>query len=232
MRVLRRRLATCGTAVLLSLVALFVAGQIGLSEAAAAGTQANLLTDGGFEAGGLGWQTFPVGGGIVNIANYTGTGAHDGTHYEESNTSVDGGSIFQDVPVSMSQGQSATLSIWARLAPGTANTGQTANLCLWALTASPIAACQHTTLTSTWQQLQATATMPATTGTLRAQVYMSGRGNIDFDGAGLGAPQTADEFYPPQAATAPKVTGSTSVGSSLACSQGTWLNSPTSFGYS
>jgi hypothetical protein len=191
----------------------------------------DLLTDGGFEAGGAGWQTFPVAGQTVNMANYSGSSAHDGTHYEEANTSTDGGSIYQDVPVSMTTDQSATFSIWARLAPGVPDTGQSVNLCLWALTGAPKAACQQKTLTGSWEELQATATMPSTTDILRAQLYMYGRGNIDFDGAGLGAPQTADEFYPPRSSTAPRVTGSISIGSTLTCSEGTWSNDPTSFSY-
>jgi len=191
----------------------------------------DLLTDGGFEAGGTGWTPLPAGGGVVNLAGYENASAHDGTHYEESNTSTDGGSIYQDVPVSLSTGQSATFSVWARLAAGVTPTGQNVDLCLWALTSPPKAACQDKALTNTWEEIQATATMPSATSTLRAQLYMDGRGNIDFDGAGLGAPQTADEFYTPQSTAAPVVTGSTSIGSTLACSQGAWANGPTSFSY-
>jgi hypothetical protein len=192
----------------------------------------DLLNDGGFEAGGLDWQTLPVGGGTVNIANYSGSGAHDGTHYEEANTSTKSGSIYEDVPVSMSAGQSSTFSVWARLAPGVAATGQSVNLCLWALTSSPTAACQQKILSNNWEELQATATMATATSMLRAQLYMYGNGsNFDFDGASLGAPQTADEFFAPQSSGAPQVTGSTSIGSTLTCSQGSWQNDPTSFTY-
>jgi hypothetical protein len=220
-----------GAAVLLCLVAIFAGAQAGVSPAAAAGTETNLLMDGGFEAGGVGWHTYPVGGGIVNIANYQNAGAHDGARYQESNTSTDAGSIYQDVPVTMTTGQSATFSIWARLPPGVPATGQSVNLCLWALTSSPTNACHRQALTNTWQQLQATATMPAATGTLRAQLYMYGRGNIDFDGASLGAPQTASEYYVPQSTSAPSVTGSPSIGATLTCSPGGWSGDPTSLSY-
>ncbi|HEY5317898.1 MAG TPA: hypothetical protein VIJ20_07950, partial [Solirubrobacteraceae bacterium] len=81
------------------------------------------------------------------------------------------------------------------------------------------------------QQLETTSTMATATSTLRAQFYMYGRGNIDFDGASLGAPQTADEYYVPQSTAPPSITGAPSVGSTLTCSQGSWTNDPTSFFY-
>jgi hypothetical protein len=189
------------------------------------------LTDGGFEAGGAGWQAFPQPGVTVNTANYTNAGAHDGASYEEANTSADAGSIYQDVPVSLAAGQSATFSAWVRLPPGVPQTGQAVNLCLWALTSSPTNACQRKTLTNTWQELQATATMATATSTLRAQFYMYGRNNIDFDGASLGAPQTADQFYAPQSTAPPAISGAPSIGSTLTCSQGSWSNAPTAFTY-
>jgi hypothetical protein len=192
----------------------------------------NLLADGGFEAGGAGWQTLAAGGGIVNIASYKGASAHDGTRFEEANTSVDGGSIYQDVPVSLTTDQSATFSIWARVAPGVGVHGQHLNLCLWALTTPNTPACQNRALTNTWQELQATLTVPAPTSTLRAQLYMYGtQSNFDFDGASLGAPQTADEFYVPQSTAAPTVSGSPAVGGALTCSPGSWSNDPTAFAY-
>jgi Carbohydrate binding domain len=191
----------------------------------------DLLTDGGFEAGGQGWTALPTGGGVVNMANYAGS-AHDGTRYEEANTSVNGGSIYQDVPVSLAAGQSATFSAWVRLAPGVAAAGQAVSLCLYANDNPATGACQKNTLTSNWQELQATATMATTTSTLRAQLYMYGTGrNIDFDGASLGAPQTADEFYVPQSTGPPSISGATSVGATVTCSQGSWSNDPESFTY-
>jgi hypothetical protein len=159
-------------------------------------TEANLLTDGGFEAGGVGWSTLGPAGATVNMANYQDPGrSHDGNHFEEANTSLDGGSIYQDVAVNMHGDQSATLSMWARLAPGTPSEGQQAQLCLWTLVGSNNNACQTKTLTDQWQQLQATATITEPTSTLRAQMYMDGGGNFDFDGGVLGAPQTAEPVY-------------------------------------
>jgi hypothetical protein len=191
----------------------------------------NMLTDGGFEGGAQGWQRLGPAGATINLTTYANAGAHDGNRYAESNTSVDGGSIYQDVPVSLGQGASATFSIWARLAPGVTAQGQNVDLCLWALTGSPTNACATRHLNNDWQQIQATATMPSATGTLRAQLYMNGRGNIDFDGASLGAPQTADAVYPPVATAVPAVSGSTIVGSTLTCSMGSWTNAPIAFAY-
>jgi hypothetical protein len=97
---------------------------------------------------------------------------------------------------------------------------------LWALSGGNQNACQTKALTGQWQQLQATITMPAATSTLRAQVYIPAGVNIDFDGGDLGAPQTADAVYNPIATAKPTVTGSTTVGSALTCSNGSWEGDP------
>ena len=99
----------------------------------------------------------------MNFAVYSNSTAHDGSSYAEANSSLDGGSLYQDVAVNMAQNQSATFSMWVRLAPGTVASGQSANLCLWALTGSPTHACQGKALTDEWQELQATETMPGAT---------------------------------------------------------------------
>jgi hypothetical protein len=156
----------------------------------------DLLSDGGFERGGEGWGTMGPTGAVLNHTRYAGPSAHDGARYEEANSSLAGGSLYQDVPVNMEKGQSATFSMWVRLA-GSGASGQVANLCLWALSGGNVNACQAKELTTQWQQLQATTTMPAPTSTLRAQVYIPAGVNVDFDGGSLGAPQTADPVYPP-----------------------------------
>jgi cell wall-associated NlpC family hydrolase len=200
-------------------------------------TRANLLRDGGFESGGEGWGRSQPAGVTVNYTSYAGSAsapAHDGARYEAANTSAAGGSFYQDVPVNMQEGDSATFSVWARVYPGQPLSGQYLNLCLWALSGGNKNACEQKTLTHQWQQLQATVTMPAATSTLRAQLYMYGSGDFNFDGASLGAPQTAEAVYPPVATGAPSVTGTTTVGSVLTCSPGAWAsesNEPTSFAY-
>jgi hypothetical protein len=151
----------------------------------------------------------------------------------EANWSTAGGSLYQDVSVNMAQNQSATFSMWLRLRPGV-SPGQSANLCLWALVGSNASACQSVVLTNQWQQVQATLTMPAATSTLRAQIYIPSGVNVDFDDGSLGAPQTADAVYPPIATANPTVTGSTTVGSVMACSDASWdgaPDQPTSYSY-
>jgi len=195
----------------------------------------NLLSDGGFEAGGVGWSTLPPSGGSMNLANYQGSSSYPsygGPAFEEANSSTSGGSIYQDVSVNMSQNQSATFSMWVRLAPGQSETGLTDNLCLWALVGSNTNACQSITLTTQWQQVQATLTMPAATSTLRAQIYIPPGVNVDFDDGSLGAPQTAEAVYIPRNDSPPVISGSTSVGSTLTCTAGVWSDAPTALTYS
>ncbi len=196
----------------------------------------DLLTDGGFQGGGYGWSSIePPGGGTTNRAVYENESlAREGTHYLEANTSAPGGSIFQDTSVNLPAQSSATASIWARVNPGQPVTGQSIALCEWDLN-SLTNACDNLTLTHQWQQVQVTTTMPTATTDLRTQVYMFGEGNMDFDGAVLGAPQTAEAVYRPAATSNPTITGGTmTVGSVLTCSDGGWAdesNEPTSFSY-
>jgi hypothetical protein len=192
------------------------------------------LTNGGFESGtGTGWGTLaPTGGGTVNVQVYkSDAGARDGKWFLEANTAPGGGSIYQDVPVSLPANASATFSIWVRAPAGSGAGGRQVNLCLWALVGTPTSACQRRTLTTNWQELQATGTMPAATTTLRAQIYMPAGGNIDFDGGDVGAPQTADAVYPPTVTAAPTASGEPVVGNSLSCTGAAFGNAPTSIAY-
>ena len=195
----------------------------------------DLLADGGFQPGYGGWLTLPADGGTMNFTTYQNSSAHDGGSYAESNSSNGSGSIEQEVPVNMSAGQSATLSMWVRLAPGQSETGLTANVCLWSLGSSNANSCQQVVLTTQWQQGEATLTIPDATSNLLAQVYMPANVNVDFDGASLGAPQVADAVYVPVATANPTVTGDTAVGSTVTCAGGSWNGAPdqpTSYGYS
>ena len=161
----------------------------------------NLLRDGGFEGGGAAWAPLPPAPGVVvNYVPYsTPNGfAHDGGWYGEANSAADSGSIYQDVLVTLQAGESMTLSTWARLDDGNAPAGQHVNVCVWSMDASPPAgACAQRMLTNGWQPVQTTLTMPIATTSIRAQIYMIGRGNFDFDGASMGAPHTAEPLAPP-----------------------------------
>ncbi len=196
-------------------------------------TVSNLLSDGGFQGGGVGWQALnPPGGGVTNHVVYeNGSLAREGTHYMEANTSTNGGSIFQDTSVNLPAEASATASVWARVNPGQPLSGQTVVLCVWDLN-SLTNACKNLELTHQWQQVQVTTTMPGAATDLRTQVYMNGEGNMDFDGAVLGAPQTAEAVYVPSNESPPVISGSTSVSSMLACAPGVWSDAPTALSYS
>ena len=150
----------------------------------------NLLRDGGFEGGSIGWSALPPpAAGITNTATYRDAGlAHDGSGFLEANTPTDGGSIYQDIPVSLAQFESASFSIWVRQRPSAPEPAPSVGVCLWSLGAPPVSACKGVVLTKEWQPVQVTATMPTAITQLRAQVYMTGRGNIDFDSAVVGAP--------------------------------------------
>lgn len=149
-------------------------------------TVSNLLTDGGFQDGGVGWSGMaPPGGGVTNHVVYENASlAREGSHFMEANTSAPGGSIYQDTTVNLPAQSSVTASIWARGNPGNGVSGQHIQLCVWDLN-SHTDACNSLTLSHQWQQVQVTTTMPSAATDLRTQVYMYGGGNLDFDGAVL-----------------------------------------------
>ncbi len=195
----------------------------------------DLLSDGGFQGGGVGWEAInPPGGGVTNHVVYENASlAREGTHYMEANTSTGGGSLFQDTSVNLPAESSATASIWARVNPGQGLSGQVIALCVWDLN-SLTNACKNLALTHEWQEVQVTTTMPSAATDLRTQVYMYGEGNMDFDGAVLGAPQTAEAVYPPVPTGDPSITGGTTAGATLSCSPAAWAtesDEPTELGY-
>src|ERR1039458_5349627 len=62
----------------------------------------DLLSDGGFQGGGYGWQAISLPGGVTNHVVYEDASlAREGTHYMEANTSPNAGSIFQDTSVNL-----------------------------------------------------------------------------------------------------------------------------------
>jgi hypothetical protein len=114
--------------------------------------------------------------------------AHDASRYEEANWTRIGGSLYQTSPVSMTQGQSATCSMWMKPGPRQP-AASSINLNLWALAGSPTPVCQIEPLTGQRQQFEATLTIPSPTSTLRAQVFIPPSVTIDFDGGVLKALQ-------------------------------------------
>ena len=131
-----------------------------------------------------GWVPGPTGGGVVNLAAYDNGTAHETDYYIETNTSTPQGSLYQDVDVPLSTGQSYSLTTWVR-ARGKA----AVCLVLYGMAAQPEdqgASCA--TVTDTWRQLSVQFDVPGdqTYTGLRAQLIEGTPGvNIDIDGASL-----------------------------------------------
>ena len=86
----------------------------------------SLAANGGFETEGASWAVYPGSGtNFVVYANAPGgTTAHSGTHWGAVNTTSNGGSIYQDVGLNTSAGQTVCASAWVRTeAPATGASG-------------------------------------------------------------------------------------------------------------
>jgi murein DD-endopeptidase MepM/ murein hydrolase activator NlpD len=147
----------------------------------------NVLANPGFEQGTAAWSRIMPSGGVTNYVAYqVPARAHDGSWFLETNETAPGGSVYQDVPASVSAGQRYTFSTWVRVPPG-APAPYTITLALWGtgLTANQ-AGSRTYTIGTTWQQVAVTFNPTAAHSNLRAQIYLGTvGGNLDLDGASL-----------------------------------------------
>jgi len=152
-------------------------------------TSPNLLTAGSFEQSTAGWQKLVPAGGIVNWANYnTAAGApapaYDGTGYLAFNTNIAGGSVFQDVPVTVGTGGTYEASVFLSSQSGPAS----GTFCLWSLASSNTDLCSAYNVNSAtgYQNYILVFSVPQQTSTLRFQVYPTANGGTtDMDTASL-----------------------------------------------
>ncbi len=148
----------------------------------------NMVTHASFEGGGWGWGPISKpNGATVNLQTYTDASrAVDGSGFLEANTTQSSGSIGQDVPVVPVAGQSYTLSMWMRAAPGN-SAPVSARLTLWGMGATLENGQTTVELDNNWRLV--TATLDAkNTGhsAMRAEVYMlTPSRNYNFDSASL-----------------------------------------------
>ena len=91
----------------------------------------DLISNGSFEPGVGGWSTSPGTNFTTIPASGANTQAYEGNDYGATNTGTPGGSIYQDIPASISAGQSYCASMEA-VTDGTA-TGGGGVLSLWLL---------------------------------------------------------------------------------------------------
>jgi hypothetical protein len=110
--------------------------------------------------------------------------AHDGTGYLAFNTNIGGGSIYQDVPVSVGAGATYSASVWLSSQSGPAS----GTFCLWGLGASNTNSCVAYNVNSStgYQHFQLSYTTNQPVSTLRYQVYPTPNGGTtDMDTASL-----------------------------------------------
>ncbi|PYC74482.1 hypothetical protein C7C46_24010 [Streptomyces tateyamensis] len=152
---------------------------------------ANMLTSGTFEGSIAGWQKLVPAGGIVNWANYNTLAgapapAYDGTGYLATNTNIVGGSVYQDVPITLGSSGTVEASVFLSSQSGPA----TGTFCLWGLISgsNPISTCSGYSVNSStgYGNYILITQIPVGVTTLRFQIYPTANGGTtDLDDASL-----------------------------------------------
>ena len=84
----------------------------------------SLAANAGFETGGSSWAIYPSTGTNFVVYPNGATTAHSGSHFAATNTTADAGSIYQDIALNTSAGQTICGSAWVRSeAPQTGASG-------------------------------------------------------------------------------------------------------------
>jgi hypothetical protein len=135
-----------------------------------------MAVNGSFEHGWTGWTPEPSS----NFAVYPNASiAHDGTSYGATNTSVAGGGIHQDIPLSIGPSRDpVTATAWVRAQdPGSA-TGQ---LCAWGLDGISEPSCTNYSVDdATWRQVEVVLNPNLNHAWVRLQLY-AGAGTTLID---------------------------------------------------
>ena len=132
-----------------------------------------------------GWKFLRPPGGAVQALAAKASGLPEGGNLLKLRTSRPGGSVYQDVPENLEQGQSYTFSVWAR-----ANAPVTESICvvLWGLGHGSEYGETCAKVGQTWTLVSAPYDVRASGLTeLQAQVYLhTTRLPLDLTGASLG----------------------------------------------
>jgi hypothetical protein len=169
------------TAALIAPLIAFVGVLVGAQPATAALIDPNLLSNGSFEGAAQspgptpGWQ---LRGSAA--AAYTGS-AEDGSYFADFVPNKVNGSIYQDVPVSASAGQSFQVTIWIRAGVGTVS----AIVAVWGNLNGTGSASKAVTAGAGWQRVSVVMAVRGATNAVRVQIYGSPGSHISLDNAVL-----------------------------------------------
>ena len=156
------------------------------------------LLDGSFENNQTtGWTYLNGTGGVGSDEAYSSTDVPEGGNYLEFNTSVPGGSVYQDVATTLSPNQSYTFSTWVR-----AHSTKPEKVCLalFGIGSSVQNGVTCRTVGQSWQLISAPYDVSAEGLTdLRAQVYLyTTEANCDITGASFAADSPSVPTAPTQ----------------------------------
>ncbi len=138
----------------------------------------NVLTNASFETGTTtGWDRL----GDTNYTAWDSPSPHSGSWFMEMNTSVTGGSVYQDVStVTPSPGESYVFSVWARSPTGACVDGR---LSLWGLGNNEQGKTEFKVCSTNWAAISAPLDVTRPNhNSLRAQIYLfTLHTNFDID---------------------------------------------------
>ncbi|WP_156464664.1 hypothetical protein [Aeromicrobium sp. Root495] len=192
----------------------------------------SLAKGGGFESAS-GWNAMAGTNFVTYTSNQVAGGetARSGTHYAAINTNVSGGGIYQDVPATITAGDTYCASAFVR-----SQTGGTASgtFTLWMLGSTSENGSRGYSRLSTkehWSPVSTCVTATQNHSALRVQFYPQPNGGttqIDDVGFGNFSQLTMQSLT---SSRAPSVTGKVRVSSVLKAKVGIWSPSGTSFRY-
>jgi hypothetical protein len=165
----------------------FVSDYSGLLWGATPPLTENLLENASFASSSAGWFA-NAEAGSVSYAQYPSSHyypgfAHDGGGFLEMNTSEAGASIAQNVAITTQPGQSYSLSVWLRSAPGQGPVSGV--LALWGLGGTQESTPTNFIVGPEWTLVTVPLDVQNSGHTeLRAEIYMdTAHANFDVDGA-------------------------------------------------
>ncbi len=163
----------------------------------------NFLLNPSFEEGLNNWAHF----GSLNQASYTVPNPIFGNYYFETNliNSSNGRSWYQDYLANngygganavnnINAGTPYTFSVYVRSPGGTHISGTLALWGLYGTNPNQSAGLNFSTSSTEWQRISTTLVTNQKYGALRAEIYLDGQGNYDFDGAQLEKNAFASSF--------------------------------------
>ncbi len=154
----------------------------------------SLAANGGFETGGSSWAPYPGTNSNFVVYGNGATTAHSGSNFAATNTTVQGGGIYQDIALNTTAGETVCASAWVRTEATATGASGTFALFLLNDSATDSGGANFSGLSNgaNWTQVHDCVEATAAHDTLRVQFYPTPGGptleiddvNVDVSMAG------------------------------------------------